>query len=383
MAKRKKLKLNKRLKKLKGSPYRSLFAAALAIPAVALSFPVFSQEKAMDTKVKFFYADYHDYDRYDDRMHVQEPIAWIKTPLSEDLDLEGSFTLDSMSGASTYYHNSLTGASGQGVEDTRRAYDLKLTKFQEGYSVSIGGALSDEDDYDSASGLIETSIWSEDKNTTFTLGFSGSSDDITSSIAQNLDESRRTFNFILGVTQVLDVNSVLQSNLSYTNGDGFFSDPYKTLDKRPESRDQFAWLNRYNRYIESWDASLHCDYRYYDDSWGINSHMLEFALYKPIGESFLIRPNIRYYSQSAADFFADPFPPEDLEQFITGDQRLSAFGGLTTGVKFTAQMGSGFSADFLFSYLMQRSEWKLGGGGSDVIEPFRARILAVSLTKAF
>jgi len=62
---------------------------------------------------------------------------------------------------------------------------------------------------------------------------------------------------------------------------------------------------------------------------------------------------------------------------------MSAFGGLTTGVKLTTDIGAGVSADFLFSYIMQRPEWKMGSNGSDVIEPFRARILAVSLTKAF
>lgn len=385
MSKKKKVKLNKRLGDLKVSSYRNLFNAALAIPAVAMSFSTQAQaqNKAEDTKVKFFYADYRDYDRYDDRMHIQAPIAWMRAPVSDSVDIEGSFTLDSMTGASPFYHNTLTGASGEGVNDTRRAYDLKLTKYMENFSVSVGTAFSDEDDYESAAGSLETSIWTEDKNTIFTAGFSGSSDDISSSIAPTLDESRRTFNFILGVTQVLDVNSILQTNLSFTSGDGFFSDPYKTLDKRPESRDQWALLTRYNRYFEEIDASLHTDYRYYTDSWGIDSHMVEFALYKPIGDSFLLRPNIRYYTQNAADFFIDSFPPEDFERFISGDQRMSSFGGVTAGLKLSAEMGAGFTTDLLYSYIMQRPEWTLGSSGSSVIEPFRARILAVSLTKQF
>lgn len=384
MAKHKRAKLKKRLKTLRGIPYRSLLAAALAIPSVSASLSVCeAQTRPEDTQVKFYYADYRDYDRGDDRMHVKAPIAWVRSPLLENYAIEASFILDSMSGASTFYHNSLTGASGIGVEDTRRAGDIKLTRYTDDYSVSIGGAFSDEDDYESLAGLLETSVWTEDKNTVVTLGFSGGGDDLTSTLAPQLDESRTTFNFILGVTQILDINSIIQANASYTNGDGFFSDPYKTLDNRPRSRDQWTFLTRYNRYLESFDSSLHSDYRYYTDSWGINSHMVEFAYYQPLGEHFVLRPNIRYYSQTAADFFVDPFPPDDLDGFLSGDQRMSAFGSFTTGLKLIAYMGSGFSADLMFAYLEQRPEWKLGSSGSKVIEPFHARIIAVSLTKAF
>ena len=383
MKKHKKNKLRKRLKALKQAPYKSLLAAALAIPAVSLSLPVYAQNKAEETSIKFYYADYRDYDKADNRMRIKAPMAWIRSPLTESLDVESSFVLDSMTGASPFYHNTLTGASGLGIRDTRRAGDLKFTAYRENFSVGVRGAFSNENDYESAAGILETSTWSEDKNTVFSFGFSGSSDDLTSTLQPSLDESRTTYNFIIGVTQVLDIYSIIQANVSYTTGKGFFTDPYKTLDNRPRSREQWAFLTRYNRYIETLDAALHSDYRFYTDDWGLNSHMLELAFYQPLAERFMLRPNIRYYSQNAADFFVNEFPPEDLDGFITGDQRMSAFGSYTAGIKMIADLGSGFSTDFMYSYIEQRPQWKLGSSGSGVIEPFHARIWALSLNKTF
>ena len=41
---------------------------------------------------------------------------------------------------------------------------------------------------------------------------------------------------LFGVTQALSAESVVQSNITYSNGHGYYSDPYKTLDTRPTHR---------------------------------------------------------------------------------------------------------------------------------------------------
>ncbi len=82
------------------------------------------------------------------------------------------------------------------------------------------------------------------------------------------------------------------------------------------------------------DGALHLDYRYFDDDWGIASHTLHTSWYQNIGARFQIVPNLRYYSQSAADFYLpiDNFIlPPDLSQ--SSDLRLSAYGAATVGLK--------------------------------------------------
>ncbi|MCO6430087.1 MAG: DUF3570 domain-containing protein [Deltaproteobacteria bacterium] len=360
-----------------------LVSAALAIPAVAATVPANAESPSEGPIIKFFYGDYDDRQQGASRMHVKAPMVWVKSPIKDGLEAEGSFVWDSMGGASPYYHNTLTGASGLGVEDIRRAGDLKVTKYFEDFSLGGVVVASDEDDYTSIGGAIESRIWTADKNTTFTVGFGGNEDEITSSIAPNLDESRTVFNAIFGITQVINSVSIIQSNITLSTGDGFYSDPYKTLDRRPESRDQLAWLTRYNLYIPELEGSLHSDYRFYTDSWEVNSHMLEFAWYQPIGERFMVRPGVRYYSQDSAEFWVNEFPPEDLESFITADQRLSSFGGVTGSFKVMADLWYGFSADFAYNYMEQRPEWQLGGGGSDIMLPFTAHWVTVGLSKQF
>ena len=78
----------------------------------------------------------------------------------------------------------------------------------------------------------------------------------------------------------------------------------------------------------------HLDYRYFDDDWGITSHTLHTSWYQNFGAWFQVVPNVRYYSQSEADFYrpVDAFDlPLDVHQ--SSDFRLSAYGAFTFGVK--------------------------------------------------
>src|SRR5690606_27263236 len=218
---------------------------------------------------------------------------------------------------------------------TRKAEDLKLTRHFDTFNVSVGLEHSYEDDYRSTGGFLETQIWTPDRNTTVTFGISGSQDDITSTNDPSLSEDRRNLGAMIGVTQVLTRKAIMQSNLTFKNEDGYLSDPYKLFDRRPQHRDALAWLTRLNYYFSSLDSALHSDYRYFRDSWGIIAHMLEFSYYQPIAEGWMIRPHLRFYSQSDAEFFSSTFPPETPEEeTFTTDHRLGAFGGFSTGLKF-------------------------------------------------
>lgn len=371
-------------KKRRRDRLKALLAAALAIPGIGLATSTASAQSVAEApEIRFFYADYQEGRRYDDRMRVKEPIVWMRTPLVDEVEFEGSFTVDSISGASPLFLNTLTGASGLGVEDVRHAGDFKFTKYFENFSVGAGGVFSSEDDYLSRGAVLDARVWTPDKNTTFAFGVSVHDDDITSSIAPDFRESRTTYDVLWGVTQVINPVSIIQTNITFSTGDGYFADPYKAFDNRPRSREQWALLNRYNLYLPSLDSSLHADYRIYRDTWSITSHMLEVAWYKPLGTSWLIRPSIRYYTQSAAYFFEDVYPPDDINRFMTFEQRLSGFGSVTLGLKVVRELPHGFSIDCSANYLQQKPEYKLGGGESSVIVPFDATFFTVGMSKKF
>jgi hypothetical protein len=316
-------------------------------------------------------------------MTVKTPIIWTRVPLLDVWEVEAAVLLDDMSGASPQYLDSLSGASGLGVEDDRKAYDLKVTRHFDRYSLALGGSYSDEDDWTSRSGVLEGRWWTDDKNTTVLLGASPTFDDITSTNNIELSEDRTTLGWILGVTQVLSPISILQSNFVYQNGDGYHTDQYKFLDRRPRSRDEYIWLTRYNHYLESLGAALHNDYRFVTDSWGMSSHMVEVKWYQPVGEYVLVRPHVRYYTQSSAEFFSTEFPPTDFEKNVSFDQRLSAFGSFSLGIKAEVAISETISFDLLAQWIEQRGSWRAFGEGTEGLKDFKAQVIGAGISAKF
>ena len=382
-----KKKRSSRNKSLKSPPkptsgtLGALLGAALAIPGFAATKPAVAQS-TVEPEVRVSYDLYKDYQPNGvDRMKVSSPSLWLKAPVSDKTTVEGSFVLDAVSGASPYYLSSVSSAS---IRDNRKAADVAVEHSFERFSINVGGAFSTEDDYDSLSGKVETKCWSEDKNTTYSLGVSVSDDSIGSTIDPLLDESRTSESYLIGVTQVINPRSIVQMNLTYGSGDGYFTDPYKTYDNRPRSREQWAWLTRYVLYLPELEGALHTDYRYYQDTFGVSSHMVEISIYQPLLSSWIVRPSIRYYSQSRADFFTDQYPPPEDGGFYSADQRLGDFGGVTLGLKVIKDFGNGFSGQISFDYIEQRPEWRIGGANkAEGIEPFYAQMLSIGVVKKF
>jgi len=323
----------------------ALLAAALALPGV-MPGTAAAQTAPDQSVIALRYFDYRDWQPGAERMTVKSPSLYVLRPLSETLALEGTLVYDAMSGASPLAFNTLSGASGIGVKDYRAAGDLKLTRYFDRWAVGVGGAYSHERDYISR--------------------------------ALSLD-------LLFGVTQALNATAIVQSNLTYSIGHGYYSDPYKLLDARPDHRRTWAWLTRLNQHVPSLDAALRLTYRYVHDSFGDQSHMFEIAWFQPLPYAFAVTPSLRYYTQSAADFFFGPPLGNGFEPGApyTADTRLSAFGALTPAVKVERQFAGGWSADLSFSYYQQRSSWRLGGDGSTGLLPFSARWIAVGIAKTF
>ena len=362
----------------------TLLSAALALPGV-LPAHALAQSAPEQSVVSLRYLDYRDWQPGADRMTVRSPSLYMLKPLSESLALEGTVVYDAMSGASPIAFNTLSGASGLGVTDYRTAGDVKLTKWLDRYAIGIAAAYSHERDYISRAGGLEFRTWTDDRNTTLALGVGFAHDHINPTDRDIDDGNRNALDFLVGVTQALNANAIVQSNLTYYTGHGYYSDPYKLGDQRPAHRRTFAWLTRFNQYVPAADATLRLAYRYLHDSFGDDSHMVEAAWFQPLPAAFAVTPLVRYYTQSAADFFYGPplgngFVPD---QPYTPDNRLAAYGAFTVALKLERQFGDGLSADLSLQYYQQRPGWRSFGSGSAGIDPFSARWISVGITKSF
>lgn len=357
----------------------ALLAAAVALPGVLAH----AQSAPEQGLISLRYLQYRDWQPGADRMRVKTPALFVLKPLSDTLTIEGSLVYDSISGASPLYHDTLSGASGLGITEYRTAGDVKVTKYFGRYAVGVGGAVSSERDYLSRAASVDVRWWSEDHNMTLTFGTGGASDRINSVNQLAVDRTRQTLDLLIGVTQVLTARDIVQSNVTYSTGHGYYSDPYKLLDTRPDKRHIIAWLTRLNHHFAAFDSTLQIGYRFLHDSFGDDAHMLDLAWVQPLPHRFTVTPSVRYTTQSAADFYNDPPFPRGFRrgELYTADTRLSAFGALTAGLKVSVDLAQGWTVDLKWQGYRQRSSWRLGGGGSPGLEPFSARWFELGISK--
>lgn len=386
-----------------GKVLGSIVLAALSLPGVL---PTAAQAQGAPEQgiVSLRYLHYEDRQevrtRYPDytgnepgsfkRITVDAPSLYVLAPIAGRWSLEGSLVHDQVSGATPRYYSSVSGATvDKGMHDERTAGDVKVMHYFDRAALGVGVSHSSENDYKSSAYSLDGRISTPDNNTTFNLGLGGSNDTISSSNDPDLLKKKRTAEIMAGITQALTSNDVVQLNLSYTHGKGYYSDPYKLFDKRPDLRKQAVMLARWNHHIASLGSTVRSSYRYYHDSFGIRAHTFEAAWVQPLGDTFVLTPSLRYHTQSAAWFYYDPvadtsvFPgPVGSPDYTSTDQRLSAFGAWTAGLKGEVRLGD-WTADVKYERYEQRSEWRSFGKGSTAIDPFIADFVQVGVSKKF
>jgi hypothetical protein len=372
----------------------AIIAAALALPGIVAPMKSFAENAPEHGEVAVKYLQYQDSQPGLKRIKVTAPSVYVLAPISPQWSVEGSLVSDSVSGATPRYHSAISGATPR-MNDERKAGDVKVTRYAARSTYAVGVSKSKEHDYDSTALSFDASFSSEDNNRTWNLGVGYSSDKISSTVDTALREKKHTTEFMVGMTQALTANDLLQVNVTLNSGKGYYSDPYKTPDVRPNQRTQSILLTRWNHHFSDMGSTLRTSYRLYHDTFGINAHTLGAEWVQPVGSRFKLTPSLRLYSQSAAKFYFDPvydpdvgapYPPgyfTNPPEFASPDQRLSAFGAVTVGLKAAVQVTPDWAADVKFERYEQRSQWRVGGKGSPGIDPFTASFLQVGVSKRF
>jgi hypothetical protein len=368
--------------------FGSITLAALALPGL-IATSAQAESAPTEGVISLKLQAYNDWQPGLDRIKVVAPSLYVFAPIASQWSIEASAVHDSISGASPRWHTNISGASR--MEDRRTAGNAKLTRYFDRVSIGVGASTSNENDYRSNAASMEARISSADNNTTWFAGAGWSSDTINPVNELVVNEHKRTQELMAGVTQVWTRNDLLQLNVGHVRSRGYFNDPYKLADRRPRERDQTTLLVRWNHHIEHSNATVRSSYRFYRDTFGINAHSVQLEVAHPLGERLTVTPSMRYYTQSAANFYFDPvYDPVIGEPFPVGnpkyfspDQRLSAFGALTLGAKAEWKIDSRWSADIKYERYAQRSEWRLGGGGSPGLAPFSAQFVQLGISRRF
>ena len=343
---------------MKNSASRSIIAlssTALALPGIALADAPPTQS-TISYKLSNYQEDdlsraeapFGELERYDIDVHQFQLVS----PLGRNMSLHVDANYESLSGASPWFTSlgldgepivNLSGPSG--ISDRRTELSAGSRYYLQNGSFAANIGYSQENDYQSVYfGLNAEKHYNNDL-TTVSAGLSYSSDEIFPTDAalfnRVIDEDKQSTSVFVSVSQIINQVSSFQSAFSLTEQSGFLSDPYKLRDVRPDDKTQIAWSNSYRRFFVSANAALHVNYRYYHDDFGISSHTSDLSWHQNLGRTFQLVPQLRYYSQSAADFFTnvDDFL-NPTSEYQSSDYRLSAFGAVSGGFSVIADMGS-------------------------------------------
>lgn len=367
---------------------QALLAAAMLLPGIGAVHAETPPERG-SVGVKYLY--YKEDQPGMDRVRVHAPAVSVLAPIAGEWSVAASATVDDVSGASPRYHTAVSGASR--MDDLRKAGDVTVTRYLPRGTVSVSAAYSTEHDYVSRALSLQASLASEDKNTTWNFGLGGSDDSINPVNRVVQDAGRQTVSVLAGVTRVLSPVDVGQFTLTHSQGHGYYSDPYKLVDNRPDTRRQDTAMLQWNHRFVALGATSRLSYRFYRDSYGISAHTLGAEWVQGLGNGWTVTPAMRLYTQRAADFYFDPvydsklgepFPPGYVfgsAQASSADQRLSGFGAVTLGVKLARQLNRDWAMDFKVERYEQRGAWRLFGSGSPGLAPMRAVSLQIGVTR--
>lgn len=355
----------------------ALTSAALAIPGLSAAGGTQAATVLTETVVEYKASAYREADLDSgklgggsaERYEIDSHQISVRTPLGERTEGGVEVMVETMSGASPWFI--LPGTEGQPVQvmsgatisedrtDVQASVGHLVT---DSVMVSVSGGFSEENDYFAVNGGVEVAVELDDKHLTLTGGLGFSDDELEPTDGRTMAdriisaEKDSTTGFV-GLSRVLSPTTVVQGSLSYSEHNGFLSDPYKKFwvvdqsntlnDARPTKREQFTAQARLRHFLPEIKAALHADYRYYDDDWEITSHTFDFAWYQNLPNDWMLVPSLRYYSQTQAFFYAPYFFSARADGFGSSDYRLSPYGALSVRLRLEKHWDAfGFHAEW-------------------------------------
>jgi hypothetical protein len=204
-------------------------------------------------------------------------------------------------------------------------WELPLSRLTH---LSLGGKLSGEDDFISATLSASIAQDFNEKNTTLLLGINNEFDSLRpiggapvpdsdyAAFDKDGNETKDGVGVLLGLTQVITRRWLSELNLSWDRFHGYLNDPYKitsvidtagntlgyVYESRPDER------TRRSVYLENrvaWSkVSAGLSLRYMQDDWQIHSETAQAHVHFSFANrQQYLEPSIRWYRQTAADFY--------------------------------------------------------------------------------
>ena len=265
------------------------------------------------------------------------------------------------------------------------------------YTFNVGASASKEYDYLHLGANAKISRDFNKRNTTVSAGLAFAADSIdpeggaptpltpmldVDDLSNRLGEQDKDIvDLVFGVTQVISRNLVVQANYSFSDSSGYLNDPFKIVavvdgvtgdviprtppsgdvgpsheyifESRPDTRTKHSLYGQAKYYMAG--KVLDASYRYMTDDWDIDSHTVDLRYRWPINDKHYLEPHLRFYTQTAADFYrvgvvdGDPLPSH-----ATHDYRLGEFDAITAGLKYGWETRNGNEMSVRLEVYQQR-----------------------------
>jgi len=379
----------------------SLATATCALLGTTTTSPVSAQEEpAWEFNTALLY-----YGESDDRVQDISLNVLAQRNFVDDRILTLGLAVDSLTGATpngaTPFDGPQTFTSPSGLQvwtspageiplddsflDTRYAITANWQQpFGRLNTINAGLSASNEFDYLHLGANLKLSHDLNKRNTTVSIALAVARDELTpiggipvplSPMPDVGDLSNRTpdkskdiLDVVLGVTQVINRNLLVQLNYSFSDASGYLNDPYRIIgiadpvsgdpvvrtptpgipgpsheylfESRPAERTKHVLYGQAKYYMDG--KVLNGSYRYMTDDWDIDSHTVDLRYRWPLGDSRYLEPHLRFYTQTHAEFYRPSIDGGSaLPSYASADYRLGEFDAITVGLKYGWETASG------------------------------------------
>ena len=296
------------------------------------------------------------YFRYDGGgVVINGPSMLVRKSIGEHVSVQASYLIDMVSSASVDVETSASP-----YDDERDQASVSMDFLYGNSTYTVGYVNSDESDYKAKTLYAGVSHDMFGDLTTVSFGFKKGSNDVfrnvkIDGVKQNdpsFFETMESKSYSVGVSQIITKNLVLSGQYEVITDEGWLNSPYRsvrffitpeTQGQQPEVYPNTHSSNSVSvraKYFLPYRAAIDGMYRFYSDTWGIIGHTGELGYVHPLdkpwaGGNWIFEGRLHYYTQSAADFYADIFPRADYSNFMARDKELATYTGITAGVNAT------------------------------------------------
>ena len=262
---------------------------------------------------------------------IDGPSVLVRKSVGKNVSIAANYYVDMVSSASI---DVITTASPYTEERTQ--YSLSADYLRGNTTLTMGYTSSVESDFDANTYSFAVSQDMFGQLTTLTLSYSYGDDTVGRSDDPTFAEDNTRQQYGIGITQILTRNLITALNFEVITDEGFLNNPYRSVryldpnsavgfsfepELYPRTRTSTAFGIRAKYYLP-YRAALEMQYRYFTDTWDIQSHTGAIAYVHPWND-FTFTAKYRHHSQNGAHFFRDIFPRAQATNFRGRDKELS------------------------------------------------------------